>query len=586
MSSDGVKEAQNWKVKKRDGSRLEPANLSVLRQWVASHQIEPDDLVINDDLADWIRAAEVLELFDLFEQSEAGSKSVSPVNQKEKAAGAEFEIITPDCAYHPGRTASEICVGCGKFVCGECGERLENKFYCRRCLAEKQVGVEPGAPAGPGAIARIIPGVREANQLNRVALASLAAAVVAIAASFLMIIPGYVVAVAPAVGFISFLAALLGAVALGNIRLRKSSARSRQFALAGLFAGLAVLILSVGAISFSIREVRSAYGRTGNLRSQGDSILPQISRRQTPIGQTTQTKEEREANARQLMEQVAEYLKAGQLEQAISTGRTLVGLYPETGAAKLVEERLPVIEQALAAKQAQEKEVQLQNEDIARRRLDHALQLSSGGNQTAALDLLRSIVDGYPGTESADLAKKEVEKIENVLANQRLKQQDQEASLLAHNAEKYMTAADYDKAAELYGRIVTQYSDTPTAASVRSAYEEAQLLATDPSERGFRKIQQNLADRNYEQTIDELQDFLGQYPNSKRFEDAKAMLQENITNKSIADGLYNFGRAYMAEQKYSLALGRYEKLIKEHPRSQWIPQAKKDYEEALEKLQE
>jgi outer membrane protein assembly factor BamD (BamD/ComL family) len=63
------------------------------------------------------------------------------------------------------------------------------------------------------------------------------------------------------------------------------------------------------------------------------------------------------------------------------------------------------------------------------------------------------------------------------------------------------------------------------------------------------------------------------------------MLQEDTTNKTIADSLYTFGRAYMAEQKYSLALGRYDKLIKEHPRSQWIPQARKDYEEALQKLQ-
>ena len=74
MSSDESHEPRNWKVKKRDGSRLEPASLDVLRHWVTSRQIDRDDLVINDDLADWMPASEVLQLFDLFEKRQVDAR--------------------------------------------------------------------------------------------------------------------------------------------------------------------------------------------------------------------------------------------------------------------------------------------------------------------------------------------------------------------------------------------------------------------------------------------------------------------------------------------------------------------------------
>ena len=52
MSAEGIRGGRHWKIKKRDGSRLEPANLEVLRHWVETGQIGPDDHVINEDLAD------------------------------------------------------------------------------------------------------------------------------------------------------------------------------------------------------------------------------------------------------------------------------------------------------------------------------------------------------------------------------------------------------------------------------------------------------------------------------------------------------------------------------------------------------
>jgi outer membrane protein assembly factor BamD (BamD/ComL family) len=582
MSSDGAREPQNWKVKRQDGSRLEPANLTVLRQWVASHQIEADDLVINDDLSDWIRAAEAFELFDLFEKQEVHIEPDELSLPQEQEPEIQIEI--PDCAFHPGRAATEICVGCGKFVCNECSDRFENKLYCRGCLAEKQVGVEPGAPAGPGAVAQIIPGVRQSPKRNRLSLASLVLAVVAICTSFLLLLPGFRMATAPVIGFISFLAALFGAISLSNIRTGRVSSRSRQFAMAGLLAGLSMLILSIYTMSVSIREFRASGGNLAR-RNQTERILPQSGRRQTgPL--TESERAEREANARQMLEQVAEFLKAGQLEQAVSASRTLIGLYPDTEAGKRVEENLPLLEKALAEKQAQEKAVLEQNEDLARPRLDQAERLYGEGNQTTAIDLLKSVVEAYPETQAAVSARDELQKIEAALTYERMKTQEQEAAELAQRAKKLLEAEQFSDAASLYGRIVNQYAGTRAAASVREDYRRAQLLASDPSEREFFNLQKRLPEQTYEQTIENLQEFLMQYPESAHFEEAKKMLQENQTKKTTADSLYTFGRAYMSEKKYSLALGRYEKLIEEHPRSKWIPQARKDYELAQEKLKE
>ncbi|RJP24668.1 MAG: hypothetical protein C4520_03710 [Candidatus Abyssobacteria bacterium SURF_5] len=580
MGTDGARAPKDWKVQKSDGSRLEPANLSVLRHWVETGQIEADDLVINEDLSDWIRAAEALDLFDLFERQEPGDRSGESARQSVEFADLEIKI--PDCAYHPGQPAAEICVGCGKFVCKECGERFESKLYCRRCLAEKQVGAEPGlAAAGP--VAQIIPGVRPAQRVNRFSLASVTLSVVAILCSFLMISPRFRMAAAPAVGFISFLAALLGAIGLGNLRSTQLSSRSKQFALSGLLVGLSLLILSVMAISLSIRQFRS--GSATSIRgNQLNSIAPQTARRQ-PI-YSKQMQEERDANSRQLLDQLTDQLNAGQLEGAVSTARTLVGLYPETDAARITQERLPLLENALEEKRVVDQESLRENEERARQRLEYALKIYSDGNLNVTIDLLRSIVENFPTTETAKLAEAELKRIEGLLTNQRMKQEEEDASRLARQARERMEMERYEEAADIYRRLLNQYPATPTAVAARADLAQAQLLLSDASEREFRRIQKQSPDLSYEDVIPRLQEFLAQYPSSARFEEANRMLQDHLTNKSIADGLYTFGKTYLSERKYSLALGRYDKLINEHPRSQWTAQARKDREHALEKLKE
>lgn len=589
MSSDEVHEPRHWKVKKQDGSRLEPANLDVLRHWVASRQIEPDDLVINEELADWIRASEVLELFDLFEKREphpppAAEPEPIPIEIRE----AEVEV--PDCAYHPGRKATEICVGCGKFICEECRERLEGKMYCRRCRAEKQAGVEPGAPVGPGAPARIISGVSPASTMSRLAIASLVFAVVALGASSMMVVSRFILTTAPAVAFIAFIAAMLGGLAFNRIRLSGGVLRGGPLALAGLISGCLMLVASLTvAFVFTGRLQRASEGDTGRLGGLGQQIPGRrqgVARRQPLPDLTKKGREEREANAKQLLEQVEKYLNEGQLDQAVSISKTILGLYPDTETAKLIEERLPALEQVLARRRAEEEEIKQQNEQLSQQRFEHALTMYSEGNRATALDLLKSIVESYPETNAAEQARVEITKIEKAIADQELKRLDEEASRLAGQANRRMESEQYAEAVEMYREIMSRYPQTPTATTIRPKLKEAELLASDPSEREFRKIQKEFQANTYEESIALLQDFLAKYPDSNRADEAKGLLDENQASKRTADSLYNFGRTYFEEQKYNVAVGRYGKLINEYPRSRWIPQAKKEYEETLEKLRE
>ncbi|MBI4832662.1 MAG: outer membrane protein assembly factor BamD, partial [Candidatus Lindowbacteria bacterium] len=224
------------------------------------------------------------------------------------------------------------------------------------------------------------------------------------------------------------------------------------------------------------------------------------------------------------------------------------------------------------------------NEQIAQNRFEYAVKMYSEKDPATALDMLKSIVESYPDTNVAEAARAEIAKIEKLTADQELGKLEQKAAQLAAQANQRMEAEQYAEAAELYRRILNQYPQTPTATSVKPRLDEAELLVGNESEREFHRIQKNLERKTYEQTIDLLQNFLMKYPNSGRSEDAKKLLDENRANKNIADNLYNFGHTYFEEQKYDLALGRYEKLLKEHPRSRWTSFAKREYEETLRKL--
>ncbi|MBI5118777.1 tetratricopeptide repeat protein [Candidatus Poribacteria bacterium] len=584
MTSDDIHGPKHWKVKTRDGSKLEPASLDVLRQWVASRQIGPNDLVINEDLADWIRASEVIDLFDLFEKQEPKQAPPPPAKEADKPIviikEAEAEVEVPDCAYHSGRKATVICVGCGKFICDECRQKLDGKVYCGRCMAEKQAGVEPGAPVGPGVVPQIVLGAPAKPVLIKTSVASVVLAICAVLASAAMFVPGLRLVMAPAASAIAFIAVLLGGFALNRIRLSGEVLRGKRLALTALIAGCIVL---VGSFAFALYVTmgvrRSPGGETNVLQA-----LRRPARRAGTTGLSGQAAAEREAGAKQLLEQIQKHLNEGQIEQAVSASRTLIGLYPETQAAGLVEKQLPSLEQALARQRATAEETHRQNEQVAQTRLEHAVKMYSEGDRPVAEDILKSIVDNYPDTKAAEAARAEIARIEQTIADQELGKLEQKAAQLAEQANKRMELEQYAEAAELYRRILNQYPQTPTATSVKPRLAEAEVFASNESEREFRRISKGLENKTYEQAIDLFQSFLMKYSTSSRAEEAKKLLDDNRNNKNIADNLYNFGHTYFEEQKYDLALGRFEKLIKEHPRSRWVSFAKREYDETLRKL--
>lgn len=591
MSGDELRDTRNWKVKKSDGSKLEPATLEVLRHWVASEQIDPDDLVTNDEMGDWVRASEALELFDLFEK-QGKKREIHPSPESIVLPESGNEIEMPSCAFHPERTSSHICVGCGKFICEECGERLEAKMYCRRCRAEKQVGAEPGTAVGAGPVARIIPGAAQPSFPGRMALASLVFGIVALLSAFFIIFPKFNITAALGSALVGLVAAMLGRIAISRIRLNKDSAKGHPFALAGSVSGAMVLLFSLAAMLVFTSRLDSAKrpGRMDGLeqisatRRQGAISSPGGTPAQFEM--TEEMRAEREANAKQLLRDVERALAEGQLDQAVSVSRTILGLYPETETAKLIQERLPTLEQARETLEAQREELKLQNEQLARQRLDHALNMYAEGDHATALDLLRSVMESYPDTGAAVQARAEAAKIEKGITNQELRKSEEKASQLARQAEEQMESEQYDNAAALYRQIMDQYPQTPTASAVRSKLEEAELLAKDPSERAYRRLLARLDQTTYEEAISLIRDFMTQYPSSARLREAESLLQENQSSKSVADSLHNFGQSYFEEGRYALAAGRYQKLIDEYPRSRWIPKAKRDLETTLEKLRE
>jgi TM2 domain-containing membrane protein YozV len=40
------------------------------------------------------------------------------------------------CYIHNEKEAVATCIGCGKFICGECVTEIKNKYYCKSCVSQ------------------------------------------------------------------------------------------------------------------------------------------------------------------------------------------------------------------------------------------------------------------------------------------------------------------------------------------------------------------------------------------------------------------------------------------------------------------
>jgi TolA-binding protein len=210
----------------------------------------------------------------------------------------------------------------------------------------------------------------------------------------------------------------------------------------------------------------------------------------------------------------------------------------------------------------------------------------SEGDRITALQLFGSVVEGFPETEAAEKARAEIAKNEKRIADENLQRLETEASELAARADQLLETERYEEAAELYRKIANEYPQTPTSATTKSRLEKADLLARDPSEREFHHIEKELETKTYAETIASLRTFLRKFPANARAAEARDLLEENRKQKRTADNLFNFGRAYLKDGKYETARGRFGKLVKDYPRSRWIPEAREKYEETIRKLEQ
>ncbi len=47
------------------------------------------------------------------------------------------------CAIHPDRPAVGACVSCGHVVCSECQVEVDNRIYCKTCVAKRMSQRKP-----------------------------------------------------------------------------------------------------------------------------------------------------------------------------------------------------------------------------------------------------------------------------------------------------------------------------------------------------------------------------------------------------------------------------------------------------------
>ncbi len=591
MSAEDIGGPRRWKVKKRDGSRLEPANLEVLRHWIKTGQVGPDDLVINEDLADWVLVLEAVEFDDILQK-----KSHTPAEKPKPISASaprpkpppkeeqEEEVKVPDCVFHAGTEALEICVGCGKFICEECRHRVDRKAYCKRCMAEKKAGVEPGAPLGSGAAAMVAPGSARPPAFSRLAIGSVSFAALALAAGLLMAVYEPRIWFAPAAGFFSFMAALIGGLAISRIRQSADPARGEGLAMTGLISGGVILLVTLAVAADLTMDARESAPRVAG--GSDAPITRSLFRRPRASTASPDMAKKRETAAEQLLNRAADLLNDDKLERAIEKCEQILHLYPETETAKLVEERLPVLREELERVRADEEEARGRNEETAREAYEQAMEIYSAGDPSAALELLRSMAKEYPRTAAAEDAGALIEEEDRKAEKENLRKLESEARELVAKADRLLDSEQYAEAARIYGEIGQKYAKTSAWAAARLKLNEAETLMNDPSEREFHGIRKELATLTYEESIDRLQGFLGRYPSSGRAPEAREALDESSLNKRTADTLYNFGRAHFEDGKYEVALGRYRKLLQDYPRSRWASHARMEYEETLGKLEE
>jgi hypothetical protein len=121
-----------------------------------------------------------------------------------------------NCYIHPDREATGTCVGCGKFICGECTTPVLEKNYCPQCVAK-------GIP------------YQTASSTNTLAILSLIFGIISIPTSFCY-----------GCGIIFAIVAIItGFIARSQIKQSAGRQSGDGLALAGLIIGAIVTALAV-----------------------------------------------------------------------------------------------------------------------------------------------------------------------------------------------------------------------------------------------------------------------------------------------------------------------------------------------------
>lgn len=215
---------------------------------------------------------------------------------------------------------------------------------------------------------------------------------------------------------------------------------------------------------------------------------------------------------------------------------------------------------------------------LARQLLDRAEILREEERLQEAHNVISELQQSYPSTQAASLARRAESAIEDAQAEEMRRKREIEAQGLLGQIEAAMQSEEYERAQTLCEQALRDYPEFSPELGIPQMLSEAKLLQ-DPSERRFRAIEKRIQRESYEDSINLLEEFLLEYPDSRRAEDARQAIEENDTEKERADYLYQYAEEYFAEGEYSIAARKYRALTDNYRRSRWVPNAGKRLEE-------
>ncbi len=252
----------------------------------------------------------------------------------------------------------------------------------------------------------------------------------------------------------------------------------------------------------------------------------------------------------------------------------VISRFPTTDYAKKSQERLD----SLANKKEERNAESLYKEGVS---------LLKNGNYEAALGLFEKIIVLYPSSIYSELSKKRRDKIKEKIGEDRQKSQFEIAM-------KYYELGEYKESAKILQNIISIWPSGTWATKAKNVFSEiSDKLNEEDASSLFKMAQSYYENNEFDKAFDVFKKIVELYPQS-RFAKvsilAMGRLNEKIANEKAKE-IFDIGQNLMFQKKYDESYERFDKVSKEYPTSYWAQYAqyekgecnflKNDYQNAI-----